>query len=585
MYDPLGLSIGTTNLVAVRADHPPVMRRSVLTLFDRRAPEVGAPVENSPGSIVGGFVQRVGDRVPLAASDGSLHDPDILLVGAVDAMVAATGVDATTSQLAIAVPAHWSSAARYALQSALESHAGLSTLGGPAHLVSDAVAALTAVDADFALPRRGLVALMDFGGSGTSITLADAAAGFEPIDQTRRYRQFSGERIDKTLLAHVLGRVESADGADPGQTAASAELARLLRECCAAKERLSERTATEVIVDARRGSIQVTRAELESLVEGRLSGLVSAFQDMLQRNGTGWNQLSAIVTVGGGANIPLIAQKLASRRRVPVLCSRQPAFDIASGAVLLAGRGFGAEAELQTARALAVSVPATVAAPAVRDIPGSTALAEPELAWSQEDFSTSYEPVPYIGPPYDDGGDDDFDLRPRPPLRRASRGRRSRLPGTALGLGAVVAMVALGGVAYTLTGKTRTEAPAPPTVSAVVPIDTNAESPAPEPVAPPPTAVAPQPTAVEPEAPVDPPPPAATTRPPQPTTTTAPPPTTTTPPPTTTSAPATTTTTTTTTTTPPPTTTTTTTPPMRTNYLTIPFVPVPIPVQVPNTGG
>ncbi|MDT5182858.1 MAG: hypothetical protein QOI29_1016, partial [Mycobacterium sp.] len=33
MSDPLGLSIGTTNLVAARVGNQPVMRRSVLTLF------------------------------------------------------------------------------------------------------------------------------------------------------------------------------------------------------------------------------------------------------------------------------------------------------------------------------------------------------------------------------------------------------------------------------------------------------------------------------------------------------------------------------------------------------------------------
>ena len=43
MSDSLGLSIGMTNLVAARIGRPPVMRRSVLTLFNDRAPEVGVP--------------------------------------------------------------------------------------------------------------------------------------------------------------------------------------------------------------------------------------------------------------------------------------------------------------------------------------------------------------------------------------------------------------------------------------------------------------------------------------------------------------------------------------------------------------
>ncbi len=62
MFDPLGLSIGTTNLVAVRKGQSPVSRRAVLTLFPDRAPELGVPVEDPDGSDTGtlmtGFVER-----------------------------------------------------------------------------------------------------------------------------------------------------------------------------------------------------------------------------------------------------------------------------------------------------------------------------------------------------------------------------------------------------------------------------------------------------------------------------------------------------------------------------------------------
>ena len=47
MSDSLGLSIGMTNLVAARIGRAPVMRRSVLTFFNDRAPEVGLPTENA----------------------------------------------------------------------------------------------------------------------------------------------------------------------------------------------------------------------------------------------------------------------------------------------------------------------------------------------------------------------------------------------------------------------------------------------------------------------------------------------------------------------------------------------------------
>ena len=75
----LGLSIGSTNLAAVTADHA-ITRKPVLTLFRQRAPEVGVPSENpwldEPGLVITGFVDRVGDPAGIVAADGSVHRRD-----------------------------------------------------------------------------------------------------------------------------------------------------------------------------------------------------------------------------------------------------------------------------------------------------------------------------------------------------------------------------------------------------------------------------------------------------------------------------------------------------------------------------
>ena len=76
--DPIGVSIGTSNLVAVRVGRAPVSRRAVLTLFGHLPAEVGTPEENGhlpdpDGMVVRGFVERVGDPVPLVVGDGAPH--------------------------------------------------------------------------------------------------------------------------------------------------------------------------------------------------------------------------------------------------------------------------------------------------------------------------------------------------------------------------------------------------------------------------------------------------------------------------------------------------------------------------------
>jgi molecular chaperone DnaK (HSP70) len=88
----------------------------------------------------------------------------------------------------------------------------------PAALIPDSLAALAALQAAPGLPA-GVVALVDLGGSGTSITLADATANFAPIGETVRYAEFSGDGIDQAVLNHVLAGVADANNADPAGTA------------------------------------------------------------------------------------------------------------------------------------------------------------------------------------------------------------------------------------------------------------------------------------------------------------------------------------------------------------------------------
>ena len=236
MTQPLGLSVGTTNLVAARVGSAPVTRRSVLVVFDDRAPEVGVfPGPNQPGLVLTGFVERVGDPVPLVAADGSSHRGELVLVEALDAIARGVGGG---EPVTIAVPSHWGPGAVGALRSALRNKPALSPGGVPPTLVPDAVAALAGLRAAPGLPSDGVVLLCDFGGSGTSITLADAGAGLAIIGGTVRYQDFSGDLVDQALLNHVVTGIAEANSADPASTAAVGSLSRLRDECRNAKERL-----------------------------------------------------------------------------------------------------------------------------------------------------------------------------------------------------------------------------------------------------------------------------------------------------------------------------------------------------------
>lgn len=602
MTEPLGLSIGMTNLVAARVGRPPVIRRAILTLFANRPAEVGVPSQwpanpdpAQPGLVLSGFVDRVGDPVPLVAADGSAHRGELVLAEALDAMARAVGGG---SPVAIAVPAHWGPGTIGALRGALRSRPNLAPQGVPAALIPDSTAALAALQAAPGLPGQGVVVLVDLGGSGSSVSLADAGANLDTIGQTVRFPEFSGDAIDQALLNHVLVGMADAGDADPAGTAAVSSLARLRDECRLAKERLSAETATAVPVDlpGARSDIRVTRPELEQLIAGPLGGLLNAIEDLLQRNQIPLASVSAVATVGGGAAIPLVTQRLSEHLRAPVVTTPEPQFNVAAGAALVADQS--AEADAPTGLGMAADAP-TGLAPAAwaagaaglgagdTAADGASSATFRALAWSQDDEPAG-EPVPYAGEDYDPAAPG-----ARPPLAFApdDTGYAAaydqepgplpwyKRPPVLFGAAAAAALLAVGGLAITLTSGEGDSSPVTETATTV--------SMEPSPAPPPPVTtvtVGPDGRATTTVSQPPPPPPAATTT--QPTTTTTAPTTTTT----TTTQPTTTTTTTTapTTTTTRPTTTrpTTTQPPVTTTVEPPPTTiepPAPEPVEPPTT--
>jgi len=608
MYDPLGLSIGTVNLVAARNGTPPVSRRAVLSLYPHCAPKIGNSVDDpnlaEPGTVMSGFVERIGDSVALVSTDGSAHDPGLLVVEALDAMVKATGGDSASSDISIAVPAYWKPATVQALRDALRTHVGFIQSGMPPRLVSDAIASLTAANAELCLAATGVVALLDFGGTGTSATLVDISGSFKPASATMRYAEFSGDEIDQTLLLRVFEELGRGSGIDPASTAGVGQLGLVREQCRAAKERLSTDAVTELVAElgGRSCSMQVTRDELGDLIQDRLTGFIYACDDMLARYRKSWADLSAVVTVGGGASIPLVTERLSVHSRRPVVSVSQPALAAAAGALLLTSRGEDVDIRTHTT----IGLHTANAGSDVIDLPAGDvlviddeAMTDRELAWSQTEYPGDVR-LKYCGDTYDEDIAAGWSMRlnliesPKPPRRG-----RLRLPQLIIGTCALVAMTAIGGVAYTLTGIENQQAPVAPTIAPVPapPLSSLAPSSAPPPptaVPPPPTAAplpsaAPVPSSVPPPEPPPPPPPppvilttqpphVATTRPPappaprttQPPVTTAmttqpPPP----PPPSTTTPP------------PPPPTTTTSTVPMTTEWIHVPLLPVPIPIPVP----
>jgi hypothetical protein len=383
MTESLGLSIGVANLVAARGGSAPVSRRSVLTLFDQRPSEVGLPEENSnltePGLVVHGFIERIGDRAPVVAADGTSYLAEALTVEALEALARSVGYG---SPVTIAVPAYWSPAQVSGLRDEFFAQPGLSANGVAPTLISDATAALTGLSTQRGFPTAGAVAVCDFGAGGTTITLAHPGPTFQQI-ATLRYTEFSGSGIDQLIANHLQ--------APPS-------------ECRRAKETLSAGTVATIPTGSGAGA-PFSRADLEQLIARPVDLFLAAVEEALQRNGIQRGNLAAVAAVGGGASIPLLTARLSERLQVPVFNTPQPAVIAAIGAAQVG--------EQQASAGAATAMGPAVETPPELVTGPSTQLAQTELApqaggggaktgaqgglaWSQD--TSGDEPVPYTGP-------------------------------------------------------------------------------------------------------------------------------------------------------------------------------------------
>ena len=396
MRPAIGLSIGATNLAAVTADRS-VIRKPVLTLYGQRAPEVGIPSENphldEPGLVITDFVNRVGSSAPVVAPDGSTHRSEVLVADALRALVyAATDGGPAPEAIVVTYPAHWQPTAVEALRGALGPGSGW-LLDGEAVLLDDAAAAANALQTNPGLPSSGVIALCDFGGSGTSLTLVDAANGFQRIGATVRHADFSGDLIDQALLNHVVADLSAAGSFDTSATSAIGSLTRLRADCRHAKEQLSVNTVATMTVDLRgyHGDLHLTRAELDEAIRQPLATFISVIRNVLQDNAIAESDVVAVAAVGGGANIPAVTTTLSDQLRAPVITAPRPQLTAAIGAALHAARGAGDPGATALAPAVDAVAPLAEVTTVLDPVPVQSG--GPALAWSEADDDTGISPL------------------------------------------------------------------------------------------------------------------------------------------------------------------------------------------------
>jgi actin-like ATPase involved in cell morphogenesis len=381
----VGVDLGTTYTCAAVSEPPGTDVRVVqLTGTSQTIPSVvsitddgvvaGEAAErrlvSNPTTTAREFKRRLGDATPLVLG-GEAYGAEVLsghlLSEVLDRVERNEG--SRPGVVGLAHPASWGPFRLDLLRDAAR-HAGVDDVVLVPEPVAAAVANRSRVD------DGALVAVYDLGGGTFDAAVVRVGGGdddaVEVVGTPEGVERLGGIDFDQAIMAHVDGvldgQVFGLDSSDPDARSA---LMRLRSECQAAKEHLSQDSDVDIPVSlpSLQTSVRITRAEFEAMVRPRLADSLAVFDRVVASAGASWDDIAAVLLVGGSSNIPVVAQAVGEHTGRPVLTATSPHLAIAMGTAMVAAATAepAAPAPVVTASEPAAPAPAPATVPASPD--------------------------------------------------------------------------------------------------------------------------------------------------------------------------------------------------------------------------
>ncbi len=334
-----------------------------------------------PGRLAREFKRRVGDPVAILVG-GAPYSAHALMARVFRYVVDTVSrlQEGPPASITVTHPANWGPYKRELLTQAIR----LAGIDGAMPKPEPEAAAMQYAASE-RVQTEEIVAVYDLGG-GTfdAAVLRKTATGFEVLGEPDGIEQLGGIDFDEAVFSHVIGNLGDALGQlDPNDDAVTEALARLRRDCVAAKEALSFDTDVmiPVALPGRHTRVRLNRSEFEAMIAPTLADTVAATQRALRSAQVAPEDLKSVLLAGGSSRIPLVGQLLSAELDRPVLLDPHPEHSIALGAAL------------STAPA-----PARVTATARVPVPVAVPEAEPEAEAEaeQEAEAAPAEPEPAL---------------------------------------------------------------------------------------------------------------------------------------------------------------------------------------------
>ncbi len=258
-----------------------------------------------------------GDKSPLEVSSDILHSLK---------QRAEKSLGGELTGVVITVPAYFDDAQRQATRDAGKL-AGLNVL----RLLNEPTAAAVAYGLDKG--GEGLIAVYDLGGGTFDISILRLHKGVFEVLATGGDSALGGDDFDRLLAQWIMQQAGIGDDAD------HAQLRRLMRDACAAKETLTQAEQAGLNIELENGEHwqgTITRDQFNTLVAPLLQKSILPCRRALRDAGIDAGQIQAVVMVGGSTRVPLVREKVAEFFAHEPLTDIDPDTVVAIGAAIQA---------------------------------------------------------------------------------------------------------------------------------------------------------------------------------------------------------------------------------------------------------
>ncbi len=209
----------------------------------------------------------------------------------------------------ITVPAYFNNAQRQATKDAGEI-AGLEVV----RIINEPTAAALAYGLD--KKKNQKIAVYDFGGGTFDISILEVGDNVVEVKSTNGDTHLGGDNIDRKLMEYLIQEFKKDTGIDVSND--KMVLQRLKDAAEKAKIELSSMTETEVNLPfltadntgPKHMQLKVSRAKLESLMEGIIDATMEPVRKALKDAKMTPSDIDEVVFVGGSTRIPLVHKKV-----------------------------------------------------------------------------------------------------------------------------------------------------------------------------------------------------------------------------------------------------------------------------------